>query len=144
MMEDRLVFPIPPGTHWSDAKPIVLPRHTMDAAGARQLEDAGAARVRKIKPATTIAKRQALSGGLMFQSPESAGTKVEKPKRQKKAKIKNDPKYVSAVRELRDRWLERVNDDPSLIGSRGKYEISRELSAPQRKEVLQLPHSIAA
>jgi hypothetical protein len=28
MMDDRLVFPIPPGTHWSDAKPIVLPRHT--------------------------------------------------------------------------------------------------------------------
>src|SRR5262249_13786325 len=25
MQEDRLVFPIPPGTHWSDAKPIVLP-----------------------------------------------------------------------------------------------------------------------
>src|SRR5213075_1079117 len=23
--EDRLVFPIPPGTHWSDAKPIILP-----------------------------------------------------------------------------------------------------------------------
>src|SRR6478609_1003801 len=23
--EDRLVFPIPPGTHWGDAKPIVLP-----------------------------------------------------------------------------------------------------------------------
>ena len=24
--EDRLVLPIPPGTHWRDAKPIVLPR----------------------------------------------------------------------------------------------------------------------
>ena len=23
--EDRLVFPIPPGTHWRDGKPIILP-----------------------------------------------------------------------------------------------------------------------
>ena len=23
--EDRLVLPIPPGTHWSDAKPVILP-----------------------------------------------------------------------------------------------------------------------
>src|SRR5688500_91815 len=38
MMEDRLVFPIPPGTHWSDAKPIVLPKDTV----TKQLEDRGA------------------------------------------------------------------------------------------------------
>src|SRR4029079_628786 len=25
MMEDRLVFPIPPGGHWSDAMPVVFP-----------------------------------------------------------------------------------------------------------------------
>jgi hypothetical protein len=25
--EDRLVFPIPPGTHWRDVKPVVLPQH---------------------------------------------------------------------------------------------------------------------
>src|SRR5439155_17824340 len=28
--EDRLVLPIPPGTHWSDAKPIVLPGDSND------------------------------------------------------------------------------------------------------------------
>src|SRR4051794_5430171 len=26
--EDRLVFPIPPGTHWSEAKPVILPGST--------------------------------------------------------------------------------------------------------------------
>src|SRR5688500_6197444 len=27
MREDRLVLPIPPGTDWRDAKPLVLPQH---------------------------------------------------------------------------------------------------------------------
>src|SRR3954470_24739077 len=69
MMEDRLVFPIPPGTHWSDAKPIVLPRHTHDdPAQMKEIEDGGALRatsspqssprIKKIKPAlATTSKR---------------------------------------------------------------------------------------
>ncbi len=120
-MEDRLVLPIPPGTHWSDAKPIVLPRHTVDATGLKQIEDADAAKAtaKKIKPElAAIKKRQPLCGGLMLQSPETAEMKVEKPKRQKKAKIKNDPKFVSAARELRDRWLEKVNGEGLALGSR--------------------------
>jgi len=32
---------------------------------------------------------------------------VEKPKREKKPKVKNDPKHIAAARELRDRWLEQ-------------------------------------
>lgn len=32
--EDRLVLPIPPGTHWSDAKPIVLPNGPTPAPGS--------------------------------------------------------------------------------------------------------------
>jgi hypothetical protein len=56
----------------------------------------------------------------------------EKPKRQKQPKPKADPKLIAAARELRDRWLERVNDDPSLIGSgigsNGKYDIARALT----------------
>src|SRR3954453_3877142 len=88
MMEDRLVFPIPPGTHWSDAKPIVLPRHT-HAGEVKQLEDASAgnakrAPARKPDPALeAITKRQPLCGGLMFASPAPAATKNEKPRREK-------------------------------------------------------------
>jgi hypothetical protein len=28
---------------------------------------------------------------------------------------------VKAARELRDRWLEKVNEDPSLLSWQGKY-----------------------
>jgi hypothetical protein len=34
---------------------------------------------------------------------------------------------ATAARELRDRWLERVNEDPSLLLSEGKYDVSRAL-----------------
>jgi hypothetical protein len=33
--------------------------------------------------------------------------------------VKNDPKLVAAARELRDRWLERVNPDPLPAGRGG-------------------------
>ena len=123
MMEDRLVFPIPPGTHWSDAKPIVLPRHTQP----RQIEDRSST---KKKPASTaILARRPLCGGLMFAP---AVATVERPKREakKKEKIRNDPKFVAAARELRDRWLEKVNEEPALLAAGGKYELSRALPGP--------------
>lgn len=52
---------------------------------------------------------------------------VEKPKPEKKPKVKNDPKYVAAARELRDRWLEKVNENPLTLESGGKYEVGRAL-----------------
>jgi hypothetical protein len=36
-------------------------------------------------------------------------------KRPKKEKVKANPMLVATARELRDRWLEKVNDDPSLL-----------------------------
>src|SRR5262249_35034191 len=101
LMEDRLVFPIPPGTHWSEAKPIVLPRDTQP----RQLEGPAARATPKKKPAVLF-KPAPLSGGLWFAPPVVPEAKAEKPKRAKKPKVKNDPKFIAAARELRDRWLE--------------------------------------
>ena len=43
--------------------------------------------------------------------------------------MKNDPKLVAAARELRDRWLEKVNSTP-LIEQR-KYEVSRQIEGTQ-------------
>jgi hypothetical protein len=124
MMEDRLVFPIPPGTHWSDAKPIVLPRHTLNRHTVpKQLESDGPIARKAKAPVALIKTRQPLCGGLMFQSPAPA--REEKPKRQKREKIRNDPKFVSAARELRDRWLEQVNAGQYLPHAQGKYDVSR-------------------
>jgi len=60
---------------------------------------------------------------LQFARP--AEPKAERPARQPKPEAKYDPALVAAARELRDRWLERVNADPSALSSRGKYDVAR-------------------
>ena len=128
MMEDRLVFPIPPGTHWSDAKPIVLPKDTV----ARQLPGAGAERAKAAKARAqppVVAKRQPLGGALMFQGAVVEETKEEKPNKRPRQKANNDPKFVSAARELRDRWLEAINSERALPAAQGKYDVARQLQA---------------
>jgi hypothetical protein len=50
-----------------------------------------------------------------------------------KTRVKNSPLHIAAARELRDRWLEQVNRDPSHLLSNGKYYVTRslpEISAP--------------
>src|SRR5205085_4109389 len=129
--EDRLVLPIPPGTHWRDVLPMVLPtagvlpeaeRESRACLPGMKNKDTGEA------PVPRAPTRRYVRFGPPSAKPEPAVVKV-KPKRQKKEKIKNDPKFVAAARELRDRWLERVNADPAALGlgeSSGKYDISRD------------------
>jgi hypothetical protein len=62
----------------------------------------------------------------------------KKPKpREKKPKPKNDPRLVAAARELRDRYLEQVNADPSAMRIEGKYDVSRRVEGreaePERR-----------
>ncbi|MDB5321548.1 MAG: hypothetical protein JWN40_3179 [Phycisphaerales bacterium] len=137
--EDRLVFPIPPGTHWSYAKPIVLPTMRVDEPQQAALPDTGRARAPR-KPTVKRLPSQPLRG-FVFQAAVDPQAPAEKPKREPKPKVKHDPAHVAAARELRDRWLERVNADPSVLLSHGKYEVSKQLTAPQPKEILQLPHA---
>ena len=147
--EDRIVLPIPPGTRWSDAKPLILPEGVNDrgevgvnppALPGDKKRHAG----RKsggLKP--TLQKplqkpeRPAVSlGGLRFEpAPSEVPAKAE-PKRganaPAKPKQKNDPRLVAAARELRDRWLEQVNATPLL--PQGKYEVFRPIDASVRIE----------
>jgi GNAT superfamily N-acetyltransferase len=140
--EDRLVLPIPPGTHWSDAKPLILP----NADGGRAIEDKTTERRKpasRRKPAADVQSTQKLNKPcrLWFAPPKAAepakaagppkaaGPAVEKP--QRKPKAKNDPRLIAAARELRDRWLEAVNADPTQILGSGKYEVGRVLPPPQ-------------
>lgn len=69
--EDRLVLPIPPGTHWSDAKPIVLPESARDQEEVKLLED---------EVARLEREKKALQKGLRGQGLRGAVAKVPKPK----------------------------------------------------------------
>jgi hypothetical protein len=113
--EDRLVLPIPPGTHWRDVMPLILP----SSSEMPELEGPRSGRIQN--PKSKIQNRAGL-GRLCFNQPKPA---KEKPAKAPRQKVKNDPRHVAAARELRDRWLERVNADPSALVSSGKYEVAR-------------------
>jgi hypothetical protein len=64
--------------------------------------------------------------------PEAAKPKrerVEKPKGPR-VKVKIDPALVSKARELRDRYLERVNESLVLPAARAKYDVTRQIAGP--------------
>jgi len=140
--ENRLALPIPPGTHWSDAKPAVLPGmenfNVLPAVpkGERvKKERTGGAGGKKEKSAAP-AKRP--SCGMWFAPPAPPPLTPEEKKAAKKAaalkpkreKFKNDPKWVAAARELRDRYIEQINEGLLLPPSgNGKYDVSRQLAA---------------
>jgi ribosomal protein S18 acetylase RimI-like enzyme len=146
MMEDRLVFPIPPGTHWSDAKPIILPRDTQPAEEVKQLESATKAVQRRKTAPVVRSKPTPLAGGLCFTAPIAAPVEVvkQKPQRAKKQKVKNDPKYVAAARELRDRYLEKVNENPAALTSGGKYNLTRWVDTQAQLEMVEPQKQLAA
>lgn len=147
--ENRIVLPIPPGTHWSDAKPAVLPGMeealTALPEGEREGESRKKERTRgkgKSKGARPAAKPRTIArGGLWFAPVQSAAelkARKEAEETEKKARKaektparrRNDPKLIAAARELRDRYIEQINQ--GLLpppGARGKYEVGRALAA---------------
>lgn len=156
--ENRLVLPIPPGTHWRDAKPAVLPGWLpgglpgMERIGQKALEadDAKPAkrkRSRRKKEPKVTPPPAAASGGLWFAGSKSAdlpegppeapappppsAEELAKEKEAKRQARRNDPKLVAAARELRDRYTEQINAAPGMLppSGFGKYDVSRALAA---------------
>ena len=158
MNEARLVLPIPPGTHWKDAKPIVLP--ALSGVGSSAVEGPGAGnpklqapnpkRIPNSKSQTQskpIAKANITHGALRFAAPMPAAVEpASKAKRAPRPKAKNDPRLVAAARELRDRWMEEINSGRYLPEANGKYEVSRaiEHSAATIAPLAELPAPLAA
>jgi N-acetylglutamate synthase-like GNAT family acetyltransferase len=137
MSADRLVLPIPPGRRWCDEMPVVmlpgfttplLPDETRSAASTKA----------KAKPAVVNSERKPVStrGGLFFSRPVETKAAEKKP-RERKPKAKNDPKLVAAARELKDRWLERVNAGEYLFENAGKYDVARAIES--KSQAVQLP-----
>jgi hypothetical protein len=136
MMEDRLVFPIPPGTHWSDAMPIVLPGAS---AGERMVEDRRPRERKPKQPKGPVIPKTSIAIGGLHLGPVVATTAPAVPspeakgKREPKAKPKNDPKYIAAARELRDRWMEQ--QDRLVFPAPAKHDVRRMIGGPSNQTV---------
>jgi hypothetical protein len=139
--ENRLVIPIPPGTHWRDAKPMLLPeipgvdRLVEDADDDGSDDAANAApqrRKRRPKRLSTEEKRNSHAGGLWFP-PAPTADDAQAPsstRRTKRVRWKYHPKYVDAARELCARYLEQVQaghclPEAAMDAECGKYDVRR-------------------
>ncbi len=195
MNEARIVFPIPPGSSWRDAKPAVYPgveelfekiaaereakakqvllqlappegaegaEPKLSRAERRKAEQAGKAqRDAKREEAELRDATAAGHGGLRLgwnaAPPEVVPTEEEvaaqeKAQRQaskralREAKLnakaaakkaakalrsQNDPVLVAAARDLRDRWMEAVQQDPGMLSlaseesAGARYDVAR-------------------
>jgi hypothetical protein len=46
---------------------------------------------------------------------------------------------------LNSRWLEEINSNPSALPAPGgKYQVIKQIETPAAKDILRLPHPIAA
>jgi ribosomal protein S18 acetylase RimI-like enzyme len=134
--EDRLVFPIPPGTHWSEVQAVAVP-HREKPALARPKEKPQPQPKAKVAPPKV---QTTTAFGLRFAAPSPARAPRPKRERSEKPKARIDPQLIAKARELRDRYLEHVNSEPHALRAIGKYEVSR-LPDPTRdaKPIAMLP-----
>jgi hypothetical protein len=153
--EDRIVLPIPPGLRWSDEMPVILPQAQKSDVRDQTSEEALPDRRRSgsssltsdLRPLTSKAKRPPLNMSCGLRTvDEVAPAPRARAKREPRAKTKCDPKLIAAARELRDRWLEKVNAGVLLPAEAGKYELTRRIAASRAVSAPMLPEqgSIAA
>ncbi|MGB7159138.1 MAG: hypothetical protein WBD40_13800 [Tepidisphaeraceae bacterium] len=162
--EDRLVFPIPPGTHWSEVQAVVVPTERRGlGVGGRELEEKTKrlpSPTRNPKPEPRDPTGVISSGGLRFavngaggsafgseaQARREVGGGKKRPTTHHprptaaKPRVKIDPKLSAAARHLRDCWMERANDR-LLIAPKGKYDLSRALGVRVEAKPLPQPHA---
>jgi GNAT superfamily N-acetyltransferase len=129
--EDRLVLPIPPGTHWRDAKPVVLPGlpkqedHSRDGCATKQLPGGAPVRPRPEQPKLSKAERAAM---LRSQSRHLQGVPLGK-----KAVITSSGfKYVD-----RDDYVPELDDEAAA-------EKARKPKRPRRPRKKHDPKYMAA
>jgi hypothetical protein len=165
--EDRIVLPIPPGTHWRDAKPIILPSQTSEVGDQRSAKALPPTRPPESRGKPFVPKAAlvvAPPSKHLKQTPKGKAAVVTasgiryidradyvpepepvKPKRERKPGAKNDPKHVAAARELRDRYLEEINSGRLLPAGQGKYDVGRALPGGGVNQTpVALPAPIAA
>lgn len=147
----RIALPIPPGTHWSDAKPVVLPPELTALPPAEHPEEEAHAKAQRRKgsqkkgaEAEASEKQAEPTGGLggfsvgfgpspeQVEAEQKAKEEVKRAKKDKKraerARLKtNDPKLCAFSRELRDRRQEHIEAQPGLIESvaNARYDVGR-------------------
>jgi hypothetical protein len=152
MREDRIVLPIPPGVHWKEAMPVLLPEVQKALPSGTGLQPVSCTehglKTRATKEPTLMPPtRRGARFGPPGAAPEPVVEKIKpaKPKRPAREKVKADPVHVAKARELRDRYLEQFNAgvlaDGNQVLAGGKYDVARAraMESGSHSEARQLP-----
>ncbi len=139
----RIVLPIPHGTHWSDVMPLILPNEPAKELAHEETKIAKK-EAKKSKLANTTSQLATLppprrvrfgAPGLVLPTPiPEIIEKKQKTPKPKAAKV--DPRLIIAARELRDRWLEGMNE--AGMQSFGKYDVTRVIESTASIEPMKL------
>lgn len=145
--EDRIVLPIPPGTHWSDAKPIVLPEGPREGEKQREMkrlesevqrlerEKKQAVKTRKAKRGKEVVPGAELKrvehGGLRFGM---AAPSAEEGPAKREARAETEAALKAAKKAARQA---KKKFDPA------QEAFARELKDRWLEQVLAEPHLIA-
>ncbi len=131
MGADRVAMPIPPGTHWSDVKRPVMP-------GDDEVKALPSPRVKKkvaVPKPVYPPPHLISSGGLRFAPPApEVPAVVEKVEKAREPRVSR--RLLDFSREMRDRWQERVSEEPWMVAGRGKYDVARVLAGPSERAAL--------
>ncbi|MGI9014187.1 MAG: GNAT family N-acetyltransferase [Phycisphaerales bacterium] len=147
--EDRLVFPIPPETHWRDAKPVILPGAPElegedgsdivrgggggghDAHGQKLLPGGAAVRPRPEQPKLTAAQRAVIK---RMQSKHLGGVPLGKKAVMTSSGIKYVPRddYVEEL-DGQDELLEELAGGGAAKKKKSAPKPKKERSAAQKK-----------
>ncbi len=131
------MFPIPPGVHWKDVVAVKAPTTEQPKLQTREPKERRKPKLQAVEKQAPRETNLASMGGLRAAAPQPdpapAAQKTSR-KREKMVAEKIDPKYLAAARELRDRWMERVNDRMVLRPTgMGKYDVTRLPGVPVRE-----------
>ena len=131
--------------HWRDPMPVIVPDLPEAPEGPLTLPGGAPVRPRPAHTYLSAQEKAAAKKALLVPIVTRGGVKhiprpgmkdpeqeLAKAKREPKvAAPKHDPKHIALARELRDRFLDQVNGDPSLLLPNAKYEVAKALPAPQ-------------
>jgi ribosomal protein S18 acetylase RimI-like enzyme len=142
---DRLVFPIPPGTHWREvsatAAPVSMDQPALEAPRAKaRVKKPRKKKIEKHKgPLSSV--KCSLRFGPAAPPPPAVEAGEKKIERAARPKVKIDPSLFKAARQLRDVWSEHVNSGQLVLESVGKYDVSRALPQAYQAPTPALPRS---
>ncbi|MEM1013264.1 MAG: hypothetical protein AAGI46_13725 [Planctomycetota bacterium] len=150
---DRLAFPIPPGTHWSEVRPMEVPMVDENGNEVKALPAAKPKRKAKATPKAEPERMRVFvkgkfqwvdvsDGKTLVPSSQPAGhdKDVVAPEAPARPKLKVKPAFLRLNRELRDRYLEELNRRPDLtLALDGKYDASRALPEADSLTMLEEP-----